>query len=776
MDQNRWKKIESLFEKAIELNERERIEFLKKECGNDDELFQEINSLLEADLKSHPIFDSPTPTIEIPENLKYEGKIIGSYKVIKQIGLGGMGSVYLAERADGQFEQKVALKLIKPGNNSFEIIKRFQAERQILARLQHPNIARLLDGGITNEGLPYFTMEYVEGDPIDVYCDKNKLSIKNRLELFITVCNAVNYAHQNLIIHRDLKPGNIYITKDGRVKLLDFGISKVFTEDEAESSTRLTQTGLFIMTPEYAAPEQIRGEIVTTSTDIYALGLILFQLLTGSFPYKLNSFAPLELEKVICLTDPVKPSTIITKATKSTTSEQKLETEKIFATRNIEPSSLKKLLIGDLDNICMMALRKEPGNRYGSVEQFKDDIFKYLDGLPVSARTPTFKYRTQKFIKRHYLILSAAALTVLLLAVLTTVYFIQLKDERDKARLEANKATQVSQFLQSIFKVADPNEARGDTITARELLERGAHKIDEELENQPDVKATMMDVIGKVYMNFGSYEKADTLFNKAYLLRRSLYTDNSVETANSLNNIAEAAIWGGKYEKAQSFLYKALSIQDKYLDKDDPKRLNGLNNLAYFLGLRGKYNEADSIYKIIIGLYIKNNDSNNPELFTAMNNRALALHENSKYKASEKLFKQALELQKKYYGTKPHPELSTTIYNLAELLRDEGEYDESETMFRQSLAMDIKLHGTDHPDVAYSTQGLASVLRQKGNYNEALKLAKECLRIRKKFLGPTHPDVAFAYHNLGLIDLEIQDLDDSTKKLLFSFRNSAEIK
>ena len=763
MDQNRWAMIERLFERALELNEQERIEYLKGECGNDEELFQEVHSLIDADSKAHPIFNSPTPTIEIPDNLKYEGKIIGAYKIVKQIGLGGMGSVYLAERADGQFEQKVALKLIKPGNNSFEIIKRFQAERQILARLQHPNIARLLDGGITNDGLPYFTMEYVEGDPIDVYCDKNKLSIKERLELFITVCTAVNYAHQNLIIHRDLKPGNIYITKDGRVKLLDFGISKVFTEDDSENFTKMTQTGLFIMTPEYAAPEQIRGEIITTATDIYALGLILFQLLTGSFPYKLNSFAPLELEKVICLTDPDKPSTIITRANKLNKPEERKDAQSIFATRNIEPSNLKKILIGDLDNICMMALRKEPSNRYNSVEQFKDDISKYLNGLPVSARTPTIKYRTQKFIKRHYIVLSAAALVVLLVAILTTVYFIQLKDERDKAKLEAQKAEQVSQFLESIFKVADPSESRGDTITAKELLERGAKKINDELDNQPDVKATMMDVIARVYMNFGSYDKADTLFSDAYKIRRSLYTDNSLEAANSLNNLAETSIWNGKYEDAHAFLNKALKLQDKFLDENDSKRLHGLNNLAYLLSLQGNYNESDSVYKIVIDLYKKNNQSNSPELFTVMNNRALVLHENAKYKPSEKLFKEALELQKKYYGSKPHPELSTTTYNLGELLRDEGEFDESEKMFRQSLAMDIKLHGIDHPDVAYSMQGLASVLRQKGNYEETLKFDNECLRIRKKFLGPNHPDVAYAYFNLGLLNFEIQNLDEAEK-------------
>jgi eukaryotic-like serine/threonine-protein kinase len=383
MNPDRWQKIEFLFEEALKLNSSERENFLLRESGDDKELFEEVLSLLKADSNVHSILsEGLSGSGKFAETVNYEEKVVGAYKIIKKIATGGMGSVFLAERADGQFEQKVALKLIKHGLNSSEIIKRFQYERQILARLHHPNIARLLDGGLTDDGFPYFTMEYVEGEPIDKYCDTHKLSIDERLKLFMKVSSAIHYAHQNLVIHRDLKPGNILITKDGNVKLLDFGIAKVFTEDESAEQTLITRTGFFVMTPEYASPEQIRGEVITTATDLYSLGLILYQLLTGSFPYEIKSIIPLELEKIICNTNPDKPSTLITKTIKSP-QEKKYNT--IFEKRKIDAVKLRKKLSGDLDNICLMALRKEPERRYSSAEQFKNDIEKYLEGLPVIA-------------------------------------------------------------------------------------------------------------------------------------------------------------------------------------------------------------------------------------------------------------------------------------------------------------------------------------------------------------------------------------------------------
>lgn len=321
MNSERWKKIQEIFETVLQKASEERDTFLKESCGSDTELYEEVSSLLAADDESKSILEGAAIDAvktnffdDLTEKLSAEGKQIGKYRLLERIASGGMGAVYLAERTDGQFEHKVAVKLIKPGMDSEQIIKRFQNERQILANLDHPNIAQLLDGGLMEGNLPYFTMEYVEGEPIDEYCDKNQLKIKERLDLFRTVCDAVQYAHRNLVIHRDLKPGNILVTSDGTVKLLDFGIAKVFGDDEdALQISALTQQGLKVMTPEYASPEQVQGKTVNTSTDIYSLGVILFQLLTGKHPFQLKDKSQSQIEKIILEEIPTKPSTIVRK-------------------------------------------------------------------------------------------------------------------------------------------------------------------------------------------------------------------------------------------------------------------------------------------------------------------------------------------------------------------------------------------------------------------------------------------------------------------------------
>ena len=328
MNSERWNKIQSIFEKALNLNPSEKENFLQRECGDDKELFDEVASLLLADEKQHSIFSGSAADYMAVVDATLEGKTFGNYRAIKQVGSGGMGSVYLAERVDGMFEQKVALKVVKPGMNSQEIITRFEEERQILARLQHPHIARLLDGGISELSLPYFTMEYVEGKPITEYCDDKNLTIEGRLELFRKVCEAVLYAHQNLVIHRDIKPSNILVQEDGTVKLLDFGIAKVF--EDSDDKKLLTRTGMRMMTPEYASPEQVKGDPVSTATDIYSLGLILYQLLTGCPPYEIQSTSALEMERIICLTEPQKPSTMITKILLPGKKAQRKQIQSIF--------------------------------------------------------------------------------------------------------------------------------------------------------------------------------------------------------------------------------------------------------------------------------------------------------------------------------------------------------------------------------------------------------------------------------------------------------------
>ncbi len=757
MNPDRWQKIGIIFEEALKLDEPERTEFLKSACDNDQEMIEEIITLIEADSNVPRLLKSKAAdSINLLLHKNYEGKIIGKYRIIKQIAEGGMGAVFLAERADGQFNQKVALKIIKPGMNSAEIIKRFGIERQILASLQHPNIARLLDGGLTEENLPYFTMEYVEGKPIDEYCNGNGLSINERLKLFSKVCAAVQYAHQNLVIHRDLKPSNIMITKDGIVKLLDFGIAKVFTENDPLQQTAYPGTKFNVMTPEYASPEQVKGEHVTTSTDIYSLGLVLYLLLTGEKAFKLNSRSPVELEKIICLTEPSKPSSLISTKKKNSIPQ----TEGKDNIGNVQPDKLKKILSGDIDNICLTALRKEPGRRYASAEQFQQDIENFLKGMPVSARQSTPAYRAGKFIKRHKIAVISSFIIFTAVTVITTYYTIQLKRERDKARLEAQKAQQVAGFLKNIFKVSDPYQARGETITARELLDKGAQKINNDLSDQPDVKETMLNLIGEVYINLGLYEKAEKLFNEALRINEK---DNKInaDLAESLKDLGEIHLFKGEFKPAEPLLKKSMSIYSSLSQKNNIDYMNCLSDLAWYYYLSGNYDKADSLYINIIASLRSGFPDNNELRYTMMNDLALDYHEEGKYEKADSLFNMTLSEQKKIYGSKPHPELSTTTYNYAELLRDKGDYKRAEKMFRTSLDMDIKLHGPEHPDVAYSMQGLASIYRLQGKYGYAKDLYLKVLAMREKFLGKEHPDVAFAIYNIGLVYFNEQKYDSA---------------
>jgi serine/threonine-protein kinase len=512
MDANRWKRVQELFEAALELDAGGRADFLRGECGDDRELCDEVLSLIDADSGEHSLLDGhavdalePEPAVE-EGAASLEGALVGPYRVIERIGAGGMGAVYLAERADGHFERKVALKVIKRGMDTEEILARFRSERQILAQLRHLNIAHLLDGGVTDDGRPYFTMEYVDGVPIDRYCDEHRLTVEERLALFETVCEAVQYAQHNLVVHRDLKPSNILVTNDGQVKLLDFGIAKVVGEESEHERTGdagLTRTGVRMMTPGYASPEQVRGEAVTTATDVYSLGVVLFELLAGHRPYNVMAETPRELERAIVETPPQRLSTAVaaTRERVDAASRSVVTTtpEDVAEARRAIPAQLRKRLSGDLDNICLMALRKEPDRRYASAGLLLLDLQRHRQGIPVTARRDTFVYRAQKFAQRNRGAVVAAALIVVVVAALTTFYTMRLARERDRARLEAAKAAEVSEFLQSLFEVADPGQSKGEDITARELLDRGAERIETELAGQPEVQAEMMHVVGTVY-------------------------------------------------------------------------------------------------------------------------------------------------------------------------------------------------------------------------------------------------------------------------------------
>jgi serine/threonine protein kinase len=404
-------RIRGLFEQALDQAPELRTAFLKEACGNDADLLDAVQNMLAADQHPSP-FDQPVHA-ERPTSIEnFEGRRIGSYLIHEQIGQGGMGVVYRAERADETFQKTVAFKVVRPATVSEEVLKRFHQERLILAALEHPCIARLIDGGSTPEGLPYLVMEYVEGTPIDQYCDEHRINVSERLRLFRSVCDAVQYAHRNLVVHRDLKPSNILVTHSGEVKLLDFGIAKLLGNRDGETTIYATRQGIHLMTPEYASPEQIKAEPITTSTDVYSLGVVLYELLTGHRPYRIKSRLLHELARVICEEEPTRPSTVIHQV--ETDGDEKspitITPEQISQVREGKPAKLKKRLSGDLDNILLLALRKEPQCRYSSVEQFREDVERHLAGLPVRAQTDSLWYRTRKFVRRNRMGVAAAAM------------------------------------------------------------------------------------------------------------------------------------------------------------------------------------------------------------------------------------------------------------------------------------------------------------------------------------------------------------------------------
>ena len=747
MNPERWNKIQSLFEKAIELDFSEREDYLKKECADDSDLLAEVLSLLSADEKQHSIFAGSAAEFIAIDDANLDGKIFGNYRAIKQIGSGGMGSVYLAERADGVFEQKVALKVVKPGMNSHEIITRFEEERQILARLQHPNIARLLDGGISEIGLPYFTMEYVEGKPITEYCDENNLTIEERLNLFKKVCEAVLYAHQNLVIHRDIKPSNILVKEDGGDKLLDFGIAKVFEEDTDQKF--VTRTGMRVMTPEYASPEQVKGEPVSTATDIYSLGLILYQLLTGCPPYEVTSSSALEMERIICLTEPQKPSVMITKIfSSSADAGEKASPDFISQKRKTTIPRLKKRVSGDLDNICLMAIRKEPERRYSSIAQFITDIDNHLNGLPIAARKSTTGYRTKKFIQRHKVGVVVATVAVILIALVTIFYTIRLAEERDKAQLEAEKSKKVSEFLAGIFQVSDPEQSKGETITARELLDNGVKRIESELSGQPEVLANMLGVTGNVYRSLGLYDNALKLLQKAYAINDSLLGGESPETAKSLNDLANLNFAMGNYESAVEKFNEALQKRKNIYGKKSLEAAESMNDLAMVLREEGNYQVSEDLLSSALTIRKKLLSSESPEVAQTMNNLGLLKEDMGDFDEAKKLLSEALQIKEKIYG-KIHPSVTETIGNLAFLLQQMGEYEEASNLFNETLKIDKNLFGDLHPVVSTDLYNLASNTALMGDLNAAEKLYSEVLELDKKLLGEEHPYIALDLNNLA---------------------------
>jgi len=743
MDSKRWDEVQKLFEKALELDPDKRENFLKERCGDDNDLYEEVISLLKADTDDHSIFSASVSDYISIDEKSLSGKIFGNYRAVEQIGSGGMGSVYLAERADGQFEQKVALKIIKPGMNSKEIVSRFEAERQILARLQHPNIARLLDGGISDSGLPYFTMEYVEGKPITEYCDEKNLTIEQRLELFKKVCEAVLYAHQNLVIHRDIKPSNILVQEDGTVKLLDFGIAKVFEENKEQKF--VTRTGMRVMTPEYASPEQVRGEPVSTATDIYSLGLILYQLLTGCPPYEVTSTSAIEMERIICLTEPQKPSTMITKIFSSPSDRnQKFSPDFISRKRKTTIPKLKKRISGDLDNICLMAIRKEPERRYNSIAQLMTDIQNHLTGLPISARKSTTSYRTKKFIQRHKVGVAVTSAALIIIAGVTIFYTIQLAEERDKAELEAEKSRKVSEFLAGLFEVSDPSQSKGKDITARELLDNGARKIEVEMKDEPEVQAMMLDVIGRVYRTLGIYDKAESYMLEGLTIRQNILDENDPDLALSYFNLGEMCHYKNDYVKANEYYRKALEIREAAFGPDNLDVAHSVDLISRLERDKHNFHLADSLAKVAMEIRLKLTSDSDHVMVDSYHSLAMLADINGNSEEAEKYMRKEAGILKR--EGKEYPAF---LSNFAQTLSRNSKFIEADSVIKKALEVSREYYGAEHPYFANTLEQYALFKNDMGFSDTALVIMNSVIEIRKKVFGEQSKDYTLTLNNVG---------------------------
>ncbi len=724
-DSERWRAIEDLFQKACDLPPEERPGFLERACGGDTSLRLEVESLLASADQTlgfiqQPVFDAARA---VSQDVPPSGKRIGPYEICSLIGEGGMGRVYLARRADQSYTQNVALKFVRGDfGRDREMLLRFRVERQILANLNHPNVARLLDGGVTPEGLPWLALEYVEGLPIDEYCRSHKLSLRARLELFLTVCEAIEYAHRNLVIHRDIKPANVLVTHEGVPKLLDFGIAKLLAPEFGESlETRASQR---LMTPEYACPEQVLGEPVTTAADVYALGVLLYELLAGCRPFRVKTDSPLEIARVICEEAPPAPSVACTIDPQAA---------------GLDPRRLK----GDLDTIVLMAMRKEPERRYSSVAQLSADIRAYLGGYPLVARGDSWGYRSRTFIKRH----KASVASGVTLAMALAGFGVGMGILARRANREREIAQQEAQFLAGMFQAATPDAARGQTITARNLLDRGAARINRELSREPQVRASLLEVIAEAYRGLGITNESQALAQQAFDLAKSTQGSGSPDAEKSEELLAELQRDQGHYAQAEPLLRQLIAARQKAHEAQSPQTARLMAELGECLYWEAKDDEALKLLRETLAIDRKNGPNEGPD---TRNYLALTLERKGDFDEAHRLLEDAVEITRRTSGP-DSPDYIISLHNLASELLDRGDLYGAEPKLREGLALRRRILGPGHPDLYYSLNNLGYDLLQRGEWRAAEPYLKESLEIVTKNMGPENPRLAAPMHNWGLV-------------------------
>lgn len=768
--------LEAAFAEAIALDGDARTAMLAQFAAQHPALEQQLADLLAADAVDDTPLEAPIASSAegLAKKTKdpWEGRRVGVWTVTRRLAEGGMGAVFLAERADDAYQQTVALKVMSAQMLARDAETRFRAERQILASLSHPNIAQLIDGGTTDDGLPYFVLEYVDGLPIDVYCDQRQLSVVERLRLFTKVCDAVDYAHRNLVVHRDLKPSNILVDANGEPKLLDFGIAKLLQNTAIELTAALTRAGSRAMTPEYASPEQVRGEPISVATDVYALGVLLYRMLTGRSPYGSDVTSKMEIERAIVSSDPKRPSTVVTEATGETSASSVID---IGMDASRVPESLRRSLHGDLDTIILKSLQKDADRRYPSVRVQADDIHNHLEQRPITARPDTLAYRSRKFAARNRVgVLATAAFVVGAIGV-TLFYTNRLAAERDiaeqqraVAEQEREAAEQITNFLVEIFSATQAGQPDAETVTIREVLDRGADKIDESLAEQPLIRARILQHIARTYASIARYDDAEAKYADALAIFE-LETGASADTAHALYRYANSFLSRGQWQSAQDHYLESLAMHRAQPDPDQGRIAEVLRLLVYTSQRLGDKAQAEDYLNAMLTIMASIYGPSDSKYANGLYSKASLLLGRGQYEEAIVDAREALRIIMQNKGAE---DVSTVNYrHLVGLIEwDRGNYGAALEQYEIGIAIRAAVLGDTHPSLFNITFSYGATLAKMARYEDAAASHRRLLGLQREALGPDAYGVAYTEGAYGMVLLELERTDDAEVSFINALR------
>lgn len=794
MSEPDFDRLNATFDQVLRMEGRERDRFIADLMQEEPALAVAVERLLAADAHPDDLLRGPIGRIAAsvgdPGNDYWVGRRLGAYRVLRRIATGGMGAVFLAERTDGQFEQQVALKVMGAQLLAADAVARFRDERQILANLNHPNIAQLLDGGTTETDLPYLVMEYIPGVAIDRYCDEQRLDLRARLALFQTVCDAVDYAHRKLVVHRDIKPSNVLVTADGVPKLVDFGIAKLL-DAGAAAAGKATVAGQRPMTPVYASPEQVRGEPVSIATDVYSLGVLLYKLLSGRLPFRLpfreSRELPSELSRLILEQEPSRPSAAV--LTPTDWPDEPTEAV-IGASRRTTAARLRSQLAGDLDNIVLGALRKEPERRYRSAREFAQDVARYLDHQPVLVRGDAWSYRVRKFIRRHLGGLATATAVMITVVGLVGFYTYRLAEQRDLAERERNTADAVADYLVGIFNVADPTESRGEALSARQMLDRASQQLAGAPVDDTATRARFLFTLGRVYDRLGVRDVGQRYFEEALELQRQALGADDPALADTLRELGAVLLDESGHEEASQKLDEAIaiyrkrygashaSIADALLVKalhaeqqgnmenalalceqaGDMAAAEGASLLhASTLSCQGRlhsqldrFDVADELFRRAAGIYRATSGDDHPSLLQTLSDWAGVDYYRGDFLAAAERVGELITIHERVLGA-DHPTVAMSLLNQAAAYRMASAYEPAGDAVERAIAIVREKIGTDSRAMTSGLHTLAEVRRQQGNAGEAERLLNQALEIQRRILPPVHREVGMSYANLATL-------------------------